>query len=155
MSNDNTPEGIDDTEAEIERLQAQRRAMRDALEKERRAQLVIDLRAVSDLEVEHGPSGIATLETNFAPGMPALVAVRVPDKKEMTRYQDTIKPTPEGKLGDFAKAYSQLGSLCLVYPERGSDLYKTLLEQRPAIKIEAGHKALKLGESRDEAEGKG
>jgi hypothetical protein len=144
----------DADDLEIERLQAQRRKMRDALEKERKAQLVIDLRAISDLEVEYGPANIATLETNHAPGLPAMIAVRVPNRAEMKRYQDTIKPTGDGKIGDFARAFRALGSVCIVYP-KGGELETALYDQRPAVKLEAGHAALKLGESKAEAEGKG
>lgn len=141
----------------IERIQAQRKAIRDALDVQRVEQEAADLEAIADLEVEHGPSNVAVLRINYAPGLPSLVAVRIPSKAEMKRYRDTIKPgTGRGgqlKVGDFDLAYSQIGGACIVYPPAG-ELRDALLDQRSAVKVEAGHAAVKLGESRDADEGK-
>jgi hypothetical protein len=141
----------------IERLQAQRQAVRAALEAQREEQEASDLEAIADLEVEHGPSNVSVLRINYAPGLPSLIAVRVPSKPEMKRYRDMIKPGTDSrnkvKVGDFDAAYTQVGRTCLVYPPEG-DLREALYDQRSAVQLEAGHAAVKLGETREADEGK-
>lgn len=153
MSDENTPT----LDEKIEARQARRKALRAALEEQRKAQLLEDLDAIENLEVELGPANIETLETVYTTGIPALVAVRNPKKAEIDRYQDSIKPETKGQkivVGDIAKAQAQLGGACLVYPPRDSELHKQLLELRPAIKVQAGQAALAIAEARREAEGK-
>ena len=145
----------DDLDRRIEEANARRAKARAALELQCKEQLVQDLEALENFELEYGPSNVKALRVNYAPGLPALAVVRVPSKLEIKRYQDKIKPSKKAEIGDLQAAAVQVGRVCLVYPAEGTELREALLDQRSPILVEAGFAAVALAESRDADEGKG
>jgi len=137
-----------------EEIQARREARRDELSAAREAQELADLEVIDSLEERYGDSNIAVLKVNFALGLPALVAVRTPKPAEIKRYQDKIRPSKKGEVGNLAQATEQVGTSCMVYPAREDPLRESLLEHRAAMAAVMGLAALKLSEGAAEEEGK-
>ncbi|OFV81991.1 MAG: hypothetical protein A2Y78_00205 [Acidobacteria bacterium RBG_13_68_16] len=136
-------------------IQARRAATRAALEEARNTQLATDLEEIEAVELQYGPSSVVVEHPVFAPGLPAAVAVRCPKTAEVKRYQDTIRPSKRGDMGDPIQAARQLGLVCLAYPPQDSPLRAALLEQRPGIEVDFGNAAMRLVAAKAEDEGKG
>lgn len=138
--------------SDLEEVKARREARKAELRAKRDAQLAADLEAVDALEVEHGDSNIATLEIEYVPGLPVMVAVRCPKTHELKRYRDTVKTKRDGSLGDPIDAAIKVAAVCLVYPDK--ETFGRVIEARPGVDVQLGLAALKLASAKAEDEGK-
>lgn len=138
----------------IEAIEAKRAARRAALAAAHEEQRGIDLDAIDALEDELGVSNVTVLATNYAPGLPALTLVRAPLGAELKRYQDSVRPSKKGELGNTSEAAEKLGRTCLAYPPKDSPLYAELIEKRPGMQAGWGLAALRLSEAQAEDEAK-
>lgn len=143
-------------EAELSPLE-QAQARRDKLKAEARkayeAQRVIDLDAITELEISSGDT-LGVVNVLHATGLPTCVAVRCPKPVEMKRFRDQVRPHKKtGELPDSIGPAEVLATVCLVYPDR--ETYAKMCEARPGISVTIGGMAVSLATGRDEAEGKG
>src|SRR5690606_29873010 len=132
----------------LEEIQAARAARKEAKAAREQEQLVEDLTAINELEIEHGDENIATLRVAFTEGSPVMVAVRTPKPGEMKRYQSRLKQ----KNADATAAAEEVGKSCVVYPK--GEAFDTLCERRPGFLPQVGLAALHLVVARSESEGK-
>lgn len=134
---------------EIEELRATRKA---AVEKQREAQLVIDLTEVNKLEEEHGDGNVVIVNlAKFTPGLPSLLALKPPSPPQLKRYQDMCSGKGQ-KKGDPLAAAHLVADTCLLYPDK--DIYEKILEESPGIKAIAGVAAVTRSAGSAEEEGK-
>lgn len=140
------------SEKDLDVIEARRAERKAALEKQRKAQRVIDLEALDTLEIEHGDSNVAAVGVPFTPGMVTMAIVRVPKPAELKRYRSRITPDSKGHMGDMVAAAEEVAAVCRVYPD--TEAYEALCEARPGLHVEMGLKALKLGSGREADEGK-
>jgi hypothetical protein len=139
------------TLAEIEARRAARKA---GLAAQRDEQALVDLEAVDALECEHGDASVAVIRVPFSPGRVTCAVVRVPKPVEVRRYQDRVRPRgSDNALGDTAKAASELGMACVVYPQ--GEALDALVEALPGLPTQFGVEALQLSNGRADVEGKG
>ena len=131
-----------------------RRAERKAKANEARdAQRAIDTDKISDLEETLGDAKIKAIDVPFYTGMVAKVAVRCPNAAEVKRYRDRVKTRKNGDPGDPVAANEEVGTSCVVYPERESFL--ALCEVLPGLLGQCGAEAMHLAVGEAEKEGKG
>lgn len=145
----------DETEAEIERLEAERARKKAARADASKLQYLEDLKALSALEEDDPDAtfGVVKLPT-FIPGLPTRVFVRTPTSSEYKRLNEKIrKAHAKSDVDGVTKAQEELARCCWVYP-KGDDLRKAVLEAAPGALNAVVVVASRLAEGRAEDEGK-
>lgn len=134
---------------DIEQIEREREARKEALREARAAQRAQDIEALNALEIEHGDENVASVPIDrFSPGVPTFVVVRALTKHELKRFRDRSKAT------DAAKAAEEAAESSVLYPSRDGDVWRALLEAIPGIAVRAGVAAVQLAAGVDAAEGK-
>ncbi len=141
-----------DTTAALAALEAARAERKAKLANAEAEQRLADLLAIDRLEQEHGDSNVAVLESPFTAGLPVMLAVRVPNRAELKRYRDMLKPDKQGR-SDAVAAAILIGKACLIYP--APDVFDAVLEARPGVDVQLGVAAVNLAAARASEEGKG
>lgn len=136
----------------LEAIEARRAERKEALEKQRLAQLAVDLVALERLEEEHGDSNVARIDVPYTPGAVTFVVVKTPSSAYYKRWKSRVKPDAKGRPGDAVAAAEELASVCRVYPDETQ--YEALCEARPGLHVKVGLEALKLSTGQAESEGK-
>jgi hypothetical protein len=143
-----------ETPEQARERKAQARATRAAeLEAARLAQSDIDLDALDDAKAKYGDTNVTVLHVPHIEGFPTFVLGRVPSTVEIKRYRDTIKPNKDNSPGDPVRACEQLAAVCRIYPE-SADVYKEMLDARPAIHVQLGGQCALLAAGSAEAQSK-
>ena len=143
----------------MEAARAKREALK-AMEADAFAeQQATDFERLVELEEEHGFERVKRLDVGcWKPGVGAatMVIVKIPTSSEKVfkRYQDTAAKAKEGTTSR-TDAVVTLGASCIVYPERGSDLYKATIEIAPGIDGHAGAVVISTVQGNAEEEKKG
>ncbi len=149
----------DPLDEELEREEAARAERKAGVEKARKTQRILDIRAVNELEELHGDSNIAVVNVPFTPGLPTLVALRTPTEVEMKRFKFRMKAKSKGGADptvdteDAISGAEELALKCLVYPDK--ETFEKVLEARPGVLMQCGSAALALSQGSAEAKGKG
>lgn len=149
--------GTQNSEAKLAEIEARRAARKAGLAAQRADQRLRDMEAVDALEVELGDGAVVLLEIDdegrrFVPGLTTLVAMRLPTKPEMKRYQDMIKGRGE-KTGDPLEAARVLADVIRRYPE--TELYAKVCETFTGVHMNAAVAAIKASQGKTAEEGKG
>lgn len=133
---------------QIERERAERKA---ALAEARAEQRERDMQRLNELEIEHGDSNVAFVEVDrFSPGLPTIAVVRALRRPELKRFRDMTRPA-----GADAAAAAEMGAeSAWLYPDKGSDAYKALVDAVPGILTRAGVAAVHLAAGMEQVEGK-
>lgn len=151
-----TDTNTNDLDAELEALEAERAAHKAETEKRRKAQRVIDLRAIMALETEYGDTNICTREVAYVEGLPTLIAGRTPQDPEIKRYRHRIasgrRPGQDPDPLAGVKASEEIADTCRVYPDE--ETYAKLRAARPGIHVQLGAECVKLATASAENEGK-
>lgn len=134
--------------AQIEKERAERKS---ALAEARNEQRATDMSRLNELEIEHGDSNVAFVEVDrFSPGLPTIAVVRSLRKSELKRFRDMTRPNG----ADAAAAADMAADSAWLYPDKGSDEHKALIEAVPGIATRAGVAAVHLAAGMEQAEGK-
>jgi hypothetical protein len=138
------PKTLAEKITELEQRRADRKKANDA---KRDAQLVSDLEAIEELEIELGEGSIAIVEIpEHTPGCVTLVAARAPNSAEVKRYRfmASDKPGKRNEVipGDAVGAAEQLAETCLKYPD--AEAFEKVCAERPGLKAQLGTFAVQL-----------
>ncbi len=135
-------------ETDLERLGRERDEKRAKAKAAWEAQRVLDLRALGDLEDEHGLSSVGFLNVPHTPGLPTLIACKVPEPKYFKRYKERVRPKgAKAEIGNISDALDELGAACRIYPD--DDTFKALLDARPGVLTQLGSKAAELASAHE------
>jgi hypothetical protein len=137
----------------LEQSEARREARKAEVRKALETQLVIDLDAINELEIEHGDSNVAVIRLPYTEGLPAAVACRCPKPAEVKRFRARLKPKHEKDHPDQFAAAEELAAACRIYPDK--ETYDKLCVARAGIAGQLSGEAMKLATGKEEAEGKG
>lgn len=133
----------------LEEIQAARAARKEAKAAREQEQLVEDLTAINELEIEHGDENIATLRVDrYIDGLPVMIAVRAPKPVEVKRFRSRMKQ----RNADAHAACEEVGRACLLYPN--AETFDKLAEHRPMLPADSGGLAIQILRTRSESEGK-
>jgi len=149
MSDVNEQEQVEIDPAEA--VEKAREARKAARAKEQRKQYAIDLEALDRLEQEHGDGAVGCLSVD-RDGMPTLVIVKCPSAAQVKRFRDMTKEV-NGKSPDPEPAAIQVGTACLLYPDK--DTFARMCAALPSLHSQAGAKALSLAIAKEHDAGKG
>ena len=136
---------------DIEHIEAERAARKEALANAKAEQFAADLAALNDLEVEHGDENVARVGVGrYSLGLPTLVVVRPLSKPELKRFRDRVR----GENADAASAADEAGASAMLYPTKDSELYAALIAAAPGVLTRAGTAAVQLAAGMAASEGK-
>lgn len=137
----------------LEELEQRREQKLAERKKKEEQQLVIDMEARDPLEDELGP--VAAIQISpFVDGYPARAFVRAPTEVEYKRYTAQVGRNHEKKsTSGIRDAQDLLAKSCWVYPTT-PDERKRMLERFPGLLTTIGIAAARLGEGKQEDEGK-
>lgn len=116
------------------------------------AQKAIDLDAIDGLEQQYGDTNVGVLHIPHTPGLPSVVACKVPTGHMMKRYRDSVRPSKNGTPPDYVTAGELLATSVQIYPD--AEAYEKLCAARPGLHLQLGMKALELATASEAAEGK-
>jgi hypothetical protein len=153
---DDTEQGAAEPSA-LDKVQARRKARKDAARKVEEDALAVDLDNISEIEDRLGDANVATVRVAYVSAdVPVAASVRCPKPAEHKRYRDRCKPSKDSRNRDvepdYFKAAEELAAVCLVYPD--AELYARMCSARPGLATSLGVAAAKLASAADEAEGK-
>jgi len=135
----------------LDEIESERAARKEALAKQRNEQRAVDVARLNELEIEHGDESVTAVKIGrYLPGIATLAVVRCLKSSELKRYRDRVK----GENADNARAAEEAGMSALLYPEKGSDLWKATLDAIPGIPARLGTAAVFLAAGVEQAEGK-
>lgn len=145
---------VEEETAEIEKIRADRAAQTDKL---RKAQRLIDMRALVELECQHGDTNIDKVPVPFVPGLPTMVIVRTANKAELSKYRHEAKPKKQddaitSRMADAGEVIADLENGPMIYPDRAT--FVKICEARPGVKASVGGAAVRLATSHEQDEGK-
>lgn len=133
---------------DIERERAERK---EALAVERNKQLLDDMKRLNEIEIERGDNNVTAVHVErYSPGVATLGIVRGLRKAELKRFRDRVR----GEKADNAAAAEEAAMSALLYPEKGSDLWKATVEAAPGFVVRLGVAAVHLAAGLEQAEGK-
>lgn len=139
---------------ELEAIEKRRAERRDETAKKRKAQLVVDMTALDELEEEHGFEGVARLNTDrFVDGLPTMVVVRAPKGVEYKRFTQQVR-NAQGKHTKMGEAQDALAELVWLYPS-DDELKKQMKEAFPGLLSSVAVAAVGLADLKEQEEGKG
>lgn len=139
--------------SKLEEIEARRAARKAELQAQADEQRAVDLEALDALEVRHGDTSVCYVDVPYTPGLPTLVAARVPSPVELKRYRQSLKL--DGQKVDVqagTEAAAQLGAAVREYPEK--DVFSKMCEARPDLAGQLGSRAIKLAQGKAADEGK-
>ncbi len=140
-------------ESPLERAERKRAERKAKLKEQEDAQRARDLEVVDALEEEHGDSKIAVLNVPYTPGLPTLVAARLPTDPEIKRYRYRCKDKGPKEPGDAIGAAEELSAKTRVYPD--DETYAKICAERHGVPLQLGIISANLAIGKAEAEGKG
>lgn len=144
----------DEIEKELAALQAELAQIGDEHETARRAQLLVDTRALVAAVRAHGKGNVAVVDVvSWAPGIPTLAIVKY-DAYGIKQYKDQVKSREDNAHPDHAKAAETLSDFAIVYPAKGEG-YEKLCEARLGMRVALGVAASNLAAGKAKVEGKG
>ncbi len=155
---------------EIEALHARRRATRETHDAAYKAQHLIDLTALADLEDAHGCDRIVKVGIRgweVGSGAVTMVVAKRPRKSDSLykRFVDTLQRASKGdkvNSGEASKAGDLLAESCIVYPKvskKGEPsydgAYESTLELAPGLLTSVANELVTSAMGKAEEEGKG
>jgi hypothetical protein len=137
--------------ATLEDVQKRRADRREASDKLRDAQEVVDLEAIDAIEVAEGVM-LHTMSANrYEPGVAVKIGFRAPTAGEYKRYLETIGIAQQRQDSKGRNAaLTTLAASCLVYP--AGDAQKAMLNAFPGTLVSLAMAAAKVAELREEEE---
>lgn len=153
MADPTEQEKEQDKRTPLELAEDLRAARKAEVRKAYEAQRVVDLGAITDLEIEHGDSNVGVINLPYTADLPTLAAVRCPRPAELKRFRTRCIPKHEKDKPDSAAAAEELAAVCVIFPDAAT--YAKLCGARPGLAVQLGSKAVDLATGKAEAEGKG
>lgn len=146
-------------EERIAAAQKRREEIKEAEGKLKLEQLAVDLEAIAELEAEHGHERVIRIELGgWKPGLgaPTCIGVLVPTGAThlIKRFTDQVHRTKEHSP-ERIRAQEQLAAECWVYPEKGSDAQKAVLELCAGIANNIALQVVQAAQGVAEEQGKG
>lgn len=131
---------------ETKAIEATRAGRKAKIAEARAAQHLVDLRALNDLEEEHGDGSVVALEVSgFVEGLPTMVVIKSPGGTSFyNRYKDNVRVAGKNAQA-IGAAQEQLGRAVIVYPA-DDETRKKMFAAFPGTEISAGIRAVKFVE---------
>lgn len=142
----------------LEKVQAKRKARKDAARLVEENALAADLEKINAIEESLGDANVSTVRIAYVDAdTPVAAAVRCPKPAEMKRYRDRVKPGQKDGRNrpvepDYAKAHEELCAACLVYPD--AEAFERMCAARPLLAGQLGKAAVILAAADEEEQGK-
>jgi hypothetical protein len=159
---------VSSIDEQIEALNERRQTIREKHEAAHKAQHLVDLTALADLEVEHGYDRLIRVELrgwkadSGATTMAVALRARKSDKL-YKRFVDMVRRSKKGEKineEEVERAGDMLAQSCLVYPappskDAPSEAYEATLELFPGLLTSVASAIVTAAMGKAEEEGKG